>query len=102
MDEERIDVADSEISRCHALPARAAVAADAKSGRRLRAAISRRGRAIDLAGVVGGNQHAVCIGIDVVDRRPRLAAIRALEKAANLDSDMDDVGIFGVKSDPSG
>ena len=94
MNEEWIDITDAEIARSHALPARAAVAADAKSRRRLRPAIGRRRRAVDLARIIGWNQHAVRIGIDVVDRRPSLAAVRALEKAADLDGDVND-------SDPS-
>src|SRR5262247_2809658 len=99
MNEERIDVADSEIARRHALPARATVAADAEPGDRLRAAICRRRGAVKLAWVVGGNQYPVRVGIDVVQRRPGLAAVRAAQEAADFHGDMNDVGIFGMESD---
>src|SRR5512145_2525507 len=99
MDKERIDVADSKIARRHARPARAAIAADTKSGRRFRPAIGRRGGAINLARIVGRNQHAMRIGIDVVDGRPSLAAIGTAQKPADFHSDMNDVRIFGMKRD---
>ena len=37
------------------------------------------------------------IGIDVVDGRPSFAAIRASEKTADFDRDVNDVRIFRMK-----
>ena len=71
MDEERVDVTDAEIARRHALPARAAVAANAKTRRRFRTAIGRRRRAVELARIVGRNEHAMRVGIDIVDESSR-------------------------------
>src|ERR671924_2045262 len=97
MNEERIDIADPEISRRHALPTRAAVTANAKTGRCFRAAIGRRRGAVEFIRIVGWNEHAMRVGIDIVVRRPRLATVRALEKAADFHGDMNDVGIFRMK-----
>ena len=99
MDKERIDVADPEIARRHALPGCAAVAADTKARRRLRAAVRRRRGAVNLAGIIGWNQHAVRVGIDVVDRRPGLPAIRAAQKPADFHRHMNDVWIGRMKRD---
>src|SRR5713226_1078084 len=99
MHEERIHVADSKIPRCHAFPACAAVRAHAKTGGDFRAAIRGRGCAIYLAGIGFGNQHAMRIGVYIVDGCPSLAAIRALEKTADFHSDVNGVRIFRVKGD---
>src|SRR5262245_30697886 len=99
VDEKWIDIADAEITRCHALPTGAAVAANTEAGYGFRPAIGRRRRAIELAWIIGWNQHAVRIGIDIIQRRPSLAAIRAAQKAADFDRDVDNVGIARMKSD---
>ena len=56
MDKERVDVADSEIPRRHALPAGAAVRAHAKTGGDFRATIRGWCCAVEFAGIIGGNQ----------------------------------------------
>ena len=98
MDEERIDVADSKIPWRHALPAHAPVAADAEPRGRFRAAIGRRRCAVQLARIVGWNEHAMRVGIDIVLGRPGFAPVRALEKAADFHGHVDDVGIGRMKS----
>lgn len=99
MNEKRIDVADSEISRRHALPGRAAVAADTKSCGSFRPAIGRRRGAVKFARIVGRNQHTVRVGIDAVDGRPGLAAVGAAQKAADFHRDVDDIWILRMKGD---
>ena len=42
------------------------------------------------------------IGIYIVDRRPSLTAIRASQKTAHFDGDVNDVRIFRVKGDALG
>ena len=91
MDKERIDVADSEIPRRHALPARATVRAHAKTGGDFRAAIGGRRRAVQFPRITGRNQHPVRIGVYAVDGRPSFAAIRAPEKTTDFYRDVNDV-----------
>ena len=97
MNEERIDVADSKIPRRHALPACAAVGAHAESGGGFRAAISCRRRAVKLAGIIRRNQHPVRIGVYAVDRRPSFAAVRASEKPADFDGDVNNIRVIRMK-----
>src|SRR5215831_11579009 len=99
MDKERVDVADSKIPRRHALPGRPAVCAHAKPGRSFGSAIGRRRRAIKFAGIIRRNQHPMRVRIDAVDSRPSFAAIRASEKTADFDGDVNDVRIIRVKGD---
>src|SRR5262249_18909030 len=102
MDKERVDVADSKIPRRHALPGRPAVRAHAKPGRGFGSAIGRRRRTVKFAGIIRRNQHPMRVRIYAVDRRPSLAAIRASEKTAHFDSDVNDVWIIRVKGDALG
>src|SRR5215471_4093885 len=97
MDKERVDVANSKIPRRHALPARATVRAHAKPGRGFGSAIGGRRRAVEFAGIIRRNQHPMRIRIYTVDRRPGFAAIRASEKTAHFDGDVNDVWIGRVK-----
>src|SRR5262245_34622789 len=102
MDKERVDVADSKIPGRHALPARAAVRADAKPSRGFGSAIGSRLRTVKFARIICRNQHPMCVRIYAVDRRPSLAAIRASEKTADFDGDVNDVCIIRVKGDALG
>src|SRR5262245_53042423 len=102
MDKERVDVADSKISRCHALPGCPAVRAHAKPGRGLGSAIRGRRRTVEFAGIIRRNQHPMRVRIYTVDRRPSFAAIRGSEKTAHFDGYVSDVWIIRVKSDALG
>src|SRR5262245_35608115 len=102
MDEERIDVADSKIPRRHAFPRCPAVRAHAKPGRGFGSTIGGRRRAVKFAGIIRRNQHPMRVRIYAVDRRPSFAAIRASEKTADFDGDVNDVWITRVKGDALG
>lgn len=99
MNEERVHVADPEIARRHALPGCAAIAADTKAGGGFRPTVRRWRGAVNLAGVIGWNQHPVRVGIDVVDGRPGLATIRAAQESADFHRYMNDVWIGRMKRD---
>src|SRR5215813_961891 len=102
MDKERVDVTDSKIPWRHALPGRPAVRAHAKPSRGLGSAIGGRRRAVKFARIVRRNQHPVRVRIYAVDRRPGFASIRASEKTAHFDGDVNDVWIIGMKGDALG
>src|SRR5215475_7977210 len=102
MNEERIDIADSEIPRRHAFPGCPAVRAHAKPSRGLGSAIGRRCRAVKFARIIRRNQHPMRVRIYAVDRRPSFAAIGASEKTAHFDGDVNDVWIIRVKGDALG
>src|SRR5262245_27492288 len=97
MDKEWVNVADSKIPRCHAFPGRAAVRAYAKPGGRFGSAIGGRRRAVKFAGIIRRNQHPVRIRVYAVDRRPSFAAVRASEKAADFDGDVNNVRVIRVE-----
>src|ERR1051325_8613341 len=99
MNEERIHVSDPKIPRRHARPAPAAIRADAESRRGLGTAVRCRRGAVNLARIGLRNQDAVGVRIDVIDRRPRLAAVRTSQESADFDSDMNDVWIFWMEGD---
>src|SRR5262252_7364386 len=102
MNEERVDVADSKIPGRHALPGCPAVRAHAKPGRGFGSAIGSRRRTVEFAGIIRRNQHPMRVRIYAVDRRPSFAAIRASEKTADFDGDVNDVRIIRVKGDALG
>src|SRR5262245_4480983 len=102
MDEERIDVAASKIPWRHALPGCPTVRAHAKPGRSFRSAIGGRRRTVKFAGIIRRNQHPMRVRIYAVNRRPGFTAIRASEKTADFDGDVNDVWITRVKGDALG
>src|SRR6185503_2488963 len=99
MNKEWIDVADAKIPGRHALPACPAVAADAKTRGGFRSAVGCRRGAVKFARIVGWNQHAVRVGVDVVHRRPGFTAVRAAQESADFHRDVNDVGILRMEGD---
>src|SRR5215510_6797082 len=102
MNEERVDVANSKIPWRHAFPGRPAVRAYAKPGRGFGSAISGRRRTVKFAGIIRRNQHPMRVRIYAINRRPGFTAIRASEKTADFDGDVNDVWITRVKGDALG
>src|ERR1051325_3534658 len=99
MNEERVHVADAEIARRHTLPGCAAITADTKTRGGFRPAIRRWRGTVNLSGIIGWNQYPVRVGIDVVDRRPGLATVRAAQEPADFHCYMNDVRIGRMERD---